>query len=77
MDETTAAHLGSLGDVGRGSRRDGGRTGAGGGRRAPPGVPLGRVLWVPGGNHGVDIANLSPADRAWAEEALSRWAGQE
>ncbi|CAM5458087.1 Aminopeptidase OS=Streptomyces violarus OX=67380 GN=FHS41_003163 PE=4 SV=1 [Streptomyces violarus] len=35
------------------------------------------VLWVPGGNHNIEIANLSPADRASAEEALSRWAGQE
>ncbi|MGK5692617.1 S28 family serine protease [Streptomyces sp. URMC 128] len=42
-----------------------------------PGGADSRVLWVPGGNHGADIAGLSPADRASAEEALARWAGQE
>ncbi|WP_030899117.1 MULTISPECIES: S28 family serine protease [unclassified Streptomyces] len=36
-----------------------------------------QVLWVPAGNHSVDIANLPPADRASAEEALARWAGRE
>ncbi|MEU0194057.1 S28 family serine protease [Streptomyces afghaniensis] len=41
-----------------------------------PGGADSRVLWVPGGNHGVDIADLSPADRACAEDALFRWAGQ-
>ncbi|MEG8275827.1 S28 family serine protease [Streptomyces sp. AHA2] len=38
-----------------------------------PGGPDARVLWVPGGNHGVDIADLPAADRASAEEALRRW----
>ncbi|MFD3488665.1 S28 family serine protease [Streptomyces sp. NPDC058665] len=33
-----------------------------------------RVLWVPGGNHHVTIANLSLADRAEAVTALRRWA---
>ncbi|MET9757552.1 S28 family serine protease [Streptomyces sp. NPDC006372] len=42
-----------------------------------PGGRDSRILWVPGGNHSVDIANLSPADRASAEAALHRWAGQE
>ncbi|MGA5900222.1 S28 family serine protease [Streptomyces venetus] len=42
-----------------------------------PGGRDSRVLWVPDGNHRVDIANLSPADRASAEDALHRWAGQE
>jgi hypothetical protein len=42
-----------------------------------PGGADSRVLWVPGGNHGVDIVDLSPADRASAQEALSRWAGQD
>ncbi|GGW82975.1 S28 family serine protease [Streptomyces lomondensis] len=41
-----------------------------------PGGPDSRVLWVPGGNHNVDIADLSPADRASAQDALFRWAGQ-
>ncbi|MDQ1020064.1 S28 family serine protease [Streptomyces afghaniensis] len=41
-----------------------------------PGGADSRVLWVPGGNHSVDIADLSPSDRAAAQEALSRWAGQ-
>ncbi|MER6709839.1 S28 family serine protease [Streptomyces sp. NPDC006129] len=41
-----------------------------------PGGADSRVLWVPGGNHSVDIARLSPADRAWAEDALYRWAGR-
>ncbi|MGW0862764.1 S28 family serine protease [Streptomyces sp. NPDC002611] len=40
-----------------------------------PGGPDSRLLWVPGGNHSVDIANLSPADRASAEETLLRWVG--
>ncbi|MGX1560744.1 S28 family serine protease [Streptomyces sp. NPDC055506] len=40
-----------------------------------PGGADSRLLWVPGGNHSVDIANLSPADRASAEAALFRWAG--
>ncbi|MCT9143138.1 S28 family serine protease [Streptomyces violarus] len=38
-----------------------------------PGGADSRLLWVPGGNHSVDIANLSPTDRASAEDALSRW----
>ncbi|MER8222766.1 S28 family serine protease [Streptomyces sp. NPDC094143] len=38
-----------------------------------PGGADSRVLWVPGGNHGVDIADLSPADRTWAQDALVRW----
>ncbi|EFL31694.1 secreted tripeptidyl aminopeptidase [Streptomyces viridochromogenes DSM 40736] len=42
-----------------------------------PGGRDARTLWVPDGNHSVDIANLSPADRASAEDALHRWAGQE
>ncbi|WP_328338127.1 aminopeptidase [Streptomyces violaceus] len=42
-----------------------------------PGGADSRLLWVPGGNHSVDIANLSPADRASAEDTLSRWVGQE
>ncbi|MFF7788841.1 S28 family serine protease [Streptomyces sp. NPDC007991] len=41
-----------------------------------PGGDDSHLLWVPGGNHGVDIADLSPAGRASAREALSRWAGQ-
>ncbi|MFH8660625.1 S28 family serine protease [Streptomyces afghaniensis] len=41
-----------------------------------PGGADSRVLWAPGGNHGADIVDLSPADRASAQEALSRWAGQ-
>ncbi|MFE6195055.1 S28 family serine protease [Streptomyces sp. NPDC057838] len=40
-----------------------------------PGGADSRVLWVPGGNHGVDLANLAPADRAWAQDALLRWTG--
>ncbi|WP_406402965.1 S28 family serine protease [Streptomyces uncialis] len=32
-----------------------------------------RVLWVPGGNHHVTIADLSPGDRAEAVTALRRW----
>jgi hypothetical protein len=42
-----------------------------------PGGPDARTLWVPGGNHSVAIADLSPADRASAEDALFRWVGQE
>ncbi|MEU1570937.1 S28 family serine protease [Streptomyces collinus] len=42
-----------------------------------PGGPDSRVLWVPGGNHGADLADLSPADRTAAEDTLVRWAGQE
>ncbi|MGX5209376.1 S28 family serine protease [Streptomyces violaceus] len=42
-----------------------------------PGGTDSRLLWVPGGNHSVDIANLSPTDRASAEDTLSRWVGQE
>ncbi|GGS45922.1 S28 family serine protease [Streptomyces violaceus] len=42
-----------------------------------PGGADSRLLWVPGGNHSVDIANLSPTDRASAEDTLFRWAGQE
>ena len=42
-----------------------------------PGGPDSRVLWVPGGNHGADLADLSPADRTAAEDMLVRWAGQE
>ncbi|MFD5128363.1 S28 family serine protease [Streptomyces olindensis] len=41
-----------------------------------PGGADSRLLWVPGGNHSVGIADLSPADRAWAEGALHRWAGR-
>ncbi|MEW2612418.1 S28 family serine protease [Streptomyces sp. NPDC047880] len=41
-----------------------------------PGGPDSRLLWVPGGNHGADLADLRPADRAWAEDALVRWAGR-
>ncbi|MEU6686457.1 hypothetical protein [Streptomyces sp. NPDC046832] len=41
-----------------------------------PGGPDSRLLWVRGGNHGADLADLSPADRAWAEDAVFRWAGQ-
>ncbi|MER6691163.1 S28 family serine protease [Streptomyces minutiscleroticus] len=33
-----------------------------------------RVLWVPGGNHHVTIADLPSADRAQAVTALRRWA---
>ncbi|MFJ3443961.1 S28 family serine protease [Streptomyces sp. NPDC086081] len=40
-----------------------------------PGGADSRVLWVPGGHHGVDLADLPAADRAWAEEALLRWTG--
>ncbi|MCX4703679.1 aminopeptidase [Streptomyces sp. NBC_01352] len=39
-----------------------------------PGPRDARVLWVPGGNHHVSIADLSPADRAEAVTALRRWA---
>jgi hypothetical protein len=42
-----------------------------------PGGPDSRALWVPGGNHGADIADLPPADRTAAEDTLRRWAGQE
>ncbi|WP_033305993.1 S28 family serine protease [Streptomyces iakyrus] len=42
-----------------------------------PGGPGSRLLWAPGANHGADIADLSPADRASAEDTLVRWAGQE
>ncbi|WP_338778059.1 hypothetical protein [Streptomyces sp. DG1A-41] len=62
MDETTAAHLRGDGRLGGGSRRDDDHDS--------------RVLWSPGGNHNIEIANLSPADRASAEEALFRWTGQ-
>ncbi|MGW6543979.1 hypothetical protein ACWGBH_14155 [Streptomyces massasporeus] len=41
-----------------------------------PGGPDSRVLWAPGGNHGAGLADLSPADRTWAQDALLRWAGQ-
>ncbi|MEV5549822.1 S28 family serine protease [Streptomyces sp. NPDC052309] len=40
-----------------------------------PGGRDSRVLWVEGGNHGVDLADLAPADRADAVAALNRWAG--
>ncbi|WP_260474447.1 S28 family serine protease [Streptomyces sp. WAC 04229] len=33
-----------------------------------------RVLWVPGGNHHVTMAGLTPADHAEAVTALRRWA---
>ncbi|MFJ4813864.1 hypothetical protein [Streptomyces sp. NPDC088801] len=45
--------------------------------RFRPGGPDSRVLWVPGGNHGADLADLSPADRTAAEDTPARWAGQE
>ncbi|GGY40452.1 S28 family serine protease [Streptomyces djakartensis] len=41
-----------------------------------PGGADSRALWVPGGNHSVDIADLPPADRASAQDALARWAGR-
>ncbi|MFF7894199.1 S28 family serine protease [Streptomyces sp. NPDC007907] len=42
-----------------------------------PGGPDSRLLWVRGGNHGADLADLSPTDRAWAQDTLARWAGQD
>ncbi|WP_432173194.1 S28 family serine protease [Streptomyces sp. Tue6028] len=40
-----------------------------------PGPRDSRVLWAPGGNHHATIAELSPADRAEATAALTRWTG--
>jgi hypothetical protein len=39
--------------------------------------PDSRALWAPGGNHGADLADLSPADRTAAEDTPARRAGQE
>ncbi|WP_432116864.1 S28 family serine protease [Streptomyces sp. bgisy032] len=70
-------------DVDRWVRRRGDRLLIVNGARDPsvaehfrPGGADVQVLWVPDGNHSVALAHLSPADRASAEEALYRWAGQ-
>ncbi|MFF5572531.1 hypothetical protein [Streptomyces luteogriseus] len=41
------------------------------------GGPDSRAVWVPGVDHGVGLADLSPADRTATEDVLFRWAGQE
>ncbi|MEV7790786.1 S28 family serine protease [Streptomyces sp. NPDC087512] len=40
-----------------------------------PGGRDSRVLWVPGGNHHVTVADLPAADRAEAVAMIRRWAG--
>ncbi|MEV5311111.1 S28 family serine protease [Streptomyces sp. NPDC052610] len=69
-------------DVDRWVRRHGSRMLFVNGTRDPsvaeafhPGGRDSHVLWVEGGNHGVDLADLAPADRAQAAAALRRWAG--
>jgi hypothetical protein len=69
-------------DVDRWVRRHGSRMLFVNGTRDPsvaeafrPGGRDSRVLWVEGGNHGVDLTDLAPADRADAVAALDRWAG--
>ncbi|MCX3288444.1 hypothetical protein OR263_17315 [Streptomyces sp. NEAU-H22] len=41
------------------------------------GGPDSRAVRVPGVDHGVGLADLSPADRTAAEDMPVRWAGQE
>ncbi|MFJ6552850.1 hypothetical protein ACIQNT_11405 [Streptomyces luteogriseus] len=41
------------------------------------GGPDSRAVGVPGVDHGVGLADLSPADRSAAEDVPARWAGQE
>ncbi|MGJ5748677.1 PS-10 peptidase S37 [Streptomyces puniciscabiei] len=42
----------------------------------PPGARDSRVLWAPGANHHVSIADLSSADRARAVGMITRWAAR-
>lgn len=41
-----------------------------------PGGRDSRTFWAPGANHGADLADLTPADRAQAERTLRRWAAR-